>query len=243
MGGDGYGTLYAVYEFLEKYFGCRFYTARFEKIPEREEVLLSDIHDVQRAGFDYRALHWHDYLWDDAFCAKRKVNWRKVGHAMQPEYGMALRYCNNAFGHTIYRLAEMSGGHTDAQPCLSDKRVYQTVLKNVWEWLKNDPDAHILSISQNDTHSWSAGCTCEQCQKTLEETGSYSGSRIRFINRLAEELEEEYPSLLYHTFAYRFTRQPPQNIRLHKNILIELCTIEACFRHPIEECGSMGNAH
>ncbi len=242
-GSDAHGTLYAVYEFLEKYLDCRFYTARFEKVPKREEVCLPEIHDVRRAGFCYRALHWYDYLQSDEFCAKRKINWRKTGRTMSPEYGTALRYCNDSFGHTIYRLAEMTGDHIDAQPCLSDEHVYQMVLKNVREWLKNDPDAHILSISQNDTHSWSVGCTCERCQKTLEETGSYSGSWIRFINRLAEELEEEYPNLLFHTFAYRFTRQPPENIRLHKNILVELCTIEACFRHPIDECGTVGEEH
>ena len=162
---------------------------------------------------------------------------------MAEDCGETLHYCNAYSGHTIYPLAEMEGSHIDIQPCLSSEETYRTVLKNVRRWLKEDPTAQILSISQNDTHRWSKGCECEECQKILKETESYSGSWIRLIARLAEDLKEEYPDLLYHTFAYRFTRQFPKNIQIPKNLLVELCTIESCFRHPLEDCGTIGDDH
>lgn len=243
VGGDQWGVLYAVYELLEKFLGCRFYSSRFEKIPHKEEILLPPINETQKPGFPYRSIYWNDYIHSDDLCAKRKINYRKAGKPLPEEYGETLHYCNGYCGHTIYPLAEMEGSHIDIQPCLSSEDTYQTVLKNAREWLKKDPSAKILSISQNDTHRWSKGCECEECQKVLEETGGYIGSWIKLINRLAEELEPEYPDLLFHTFAYRFTRQFPKNIKLHKNILIELCTIESCFRHPLEECGTVGDDH
>ncbi len=242
-GGDAYGVLYAVYEFLEKYLGCRFYTSRFEKIPQKESVLLPSIDDTQRPGIAYRSLNWFDYYTNDSFCPKRKINYRKSGNTLAEKYGMALHYCNGYCGHTIYPLAEMEGSHIDIQPCLSSEDTYQKVLKNARLWLQKDPDAKILSISQNDTHRWSFGCKCAECKKVLEETGSYVGSWILLIKRLAEDLKADYPDLLFHTFAYRFTRQPPKNITLPENLIVELCSIESCFRHPLEECGTVGDDH
>ena len=243
VGGDAYGTLYATYEFLEKYLGCRFYTSCFEKIPQKETILLSPIDETQKPSIPYRSLYWSDYMQSDDLCAKRKINYRKAGDPLKKEYGDTLHYCKDCGCHTIYNLAEMTGSHIDIQPCLSDEKVYQTILKNLRKYLAADPDAKIVSISQNDTHRWSKGCECEKCKKVLEETGSYSGSWIKLINRLIEELEPEYPDLLFHVFAYRFTRQPPKNIKLHKKILVEICTIESCFRHPLEECGTVGDDH
>ena len=62
------------------------------------------------------------------------------------------------------------------------------------------------------------------------------GTMLKFVNRIAEELEDEYPNVMFDTFAYRFTRKPPRSIRPRKNVIIRLCSIECCFRHPIEEC-------
>jgi hypothetical protein len=228
---------------LEKYLGCRFYSSRFEKIPQKGEIILPPINDTQIPTIPYRSIYWYDYMQSDDLCAKRKINYRKAGTPLPEEYGESLHYCNGYSGHTIYPLAEMEGSHIDIQPCLSSEETYQKVLKNAREWMKNDPSAGILSISQNDTHRWSKGCECEKCKKVLEETGSYIGSWIKLIQRLSEDLKEEYPNLLFHTFAYRFTRQFPKNIELPQNLILELCTIESCFRHPLEECGTVGDDH
>jgi len=40
MGGNSYGTLYGVYELLEKYWGCRKYTPTVEVVPQRSTVVL-----------------------------------------------------------------------------------------------------------------------------------------------------------------------------------------------------------
>ena len=41
---------------------------------------------------------------------------------------------------------------------------------------------------------------------------------------------------MIHTFAYKFTREAPTNIKPAENVMVQLCTIEACFRHSLEEC-------
>ena len=38
-GGDGKGTLYGVYTFLEKYLGCRMYSPEVKIIPKQEKIV------------------------------------------------------------------------------------------------------------------------------------------------------------------------------------------------------------
>ena len=90
VGGDPYGTLYAVYEFLEKYLGCRFYSEKFERIPQKDTITLPLINETQKPGFPYRSLYWYEYIESDALCAKRKVNYRKFGNTLPDEYGMKI---------------------------------------------------------------------------------------------------------------------------------------------------------
>ena len=52
---------------------------------------------------------------------------------------------------------------------------------------------NIISISQTDVEMW---CQCPNCSKIIEEEGSVSGVWLRFVNKIAEELEDEYPEEL-----------------------------------------------
>lgn len=56
---------------------------------------------------------------------------------------------------------------------------------------------------------------------------------------MAAALEDEFPNAQFDTFAYQYTRTPPQNIVPRDNVLVRLCSIECCFSHPLEECGIM----
>ena len=42
-GGPVRGTMYACYEFLDKYLGCRWFTPEVSRIPRRETIILPDI--------------------------------------------------------------------------------------------------------------------------------------------------------------------------------------------------------
>ena len=64
------------------------------------------------------------------------------------------------------------------------------------------------------------------------------GSLLPFVNRVAEELEEEYPNLAIDTLAYRYTRKAPATLKARHNVIVRLCSIECCFSHPIAECNA-----
>ncbi|MBQ2880883.1 MAG: DUF4838 domain-containing protein, partial [Clostridia bacterium] len=61
------------------------------------------------------------------------------------------------------------------------------------------------------------------------------GPYLEFVNRVARVIKEEYPDVMIHTFAYRFTRLVPEGLVPEDNVMVQLCTIEADFRHPLEE--------
>ncbi len=248
LGASGRGTLYAVYEFLERFGGCRFYTSDFEKIPSVDTLcvpLHTDIREVP--VFTVRNVFWWDYIGrektgdaanaTDRFCAKRKTNGRKFSQIAK-KWGSSAAWAGAAC-HTLYALAEMKGDNHLTEPCLSDEYIFETVLKNVRLLLDENPGASFISVSQNDSYADGVGCMCDKCAAILRETGSYAGSYIRFVNRIADAIREDYPGVTIHTFAYRFTRKPPIGVKPAKNVTVEMCTIEGCFRHALAECDAI----
>ena len=242
LGASGRGNLYAVYEFLEKFAGCRFYASYFEKIPQTDTLTVPADTDIREVPvFTVRNTFWADYK-DDIFCAKRKANGRKF-KPIDPAWGGSANWAGGAC-HTLMALSEMvTDRHFNVEPCLSDEQVYETVLKNVRAWLHAHPGARFISVSQNDSDSRGVGCMCEKCKAKLEKTGSYAGAYIEFVNRIADAIRDEFPDVMIHTFAYRFTRQAPVGVKPAPNVTVEMCTIEGCFRHPLNECDAIDDPH
>ena len=242
LGASGRGTLYAVYDFLETYAGCRFWASYYETVPQNDTLVIPDDIDVRRLPvFSVRNTFWADYM-NDPFCAKRRANGRKF-KPIAPAWGGSANWAGSAC-HTLMALSEMvTDQHYNVEPCLSDEQVYETVLKNVRAWLHDHPGARFISVSQNDSDSRGVGCMCEKCKAKLEKTGSYAGAYITFVNRIADAIRDEFPEVMIHTFAYRFTRQAPVGVKPAPNVTVEMCTIEGCFRHPLAACDAIDDPH
>ena len=241
IGSEVRGALYGVYTFLEKYCGCRFYTDSFEKIPTIKELSIpSYINDKEIPVFEYRNAFWYSLL-NESICAKLKINGEEP-RKISEDYGGGILYSGKSernatgFVHTIGYLTERcKEGQTDySQPCLTDEKTYKTILKNVEDQISRYPDAQIISISQNDGNI--GACQCEKCKEINEREGTDMGTMLLLVNRIATELKDKYPNILFDTIAYRFTRRPPENIKPVGNVIVRLCSIECCFRHPLNEC-------
>ncbi len=232
VGGEQKGTLYAVYEFLEAYLGCRFYTSKFEKIPEMKTISFEKIEEnKQIPSFATRIVHWADYSGNDYFSTKRKTIICKWGRASEIYGGNPIWI--NIGGDVVHSLGTLAEIGRSGQPCLTDENTFNTVLKNVKAYLYDNPDADIISVSQNDNENY---CKCDNCKAKVAEYGNMGGLNIWFVNKIANELKSEFPDVLVHTFAYRYTRHVPTGIKPAENVIVELCSIEACFRHPLSEC-------
>ena len=63
-----------------------------------------------------------------------------------------------------------------------------------------------------------------------------TGPLLRFVNSAAELLEDEYPDTLVHTFAYYWSKYPPDGVKLHPNVVVDFAPLNACIYHSLADC-------
>lgn len=247
LAGEGLrGTLYAVYDFLERHLCCRWFTPGVTHLPRREQIVLGSIDERRAPAFEYREAYAFEAM-DPDWAARNKCN----GHfpAFAPHHGGGVRYAA-PFVHSFNELvpvekyfdthpeyfSEVNGVRVrhETQLCLSNPDVLAIAIARVRAWLAAHPEVSIVSVSQND---WDNPCQCAACRAVDAAEGNYSGSLIRFVNAIAEAIEPDYPHVAIDTLAYQYTRQPPRCVRPRPNVIVRLCTIECCFAHPLESCG------
>ncbi len=236
-GGRPRGSLYAVYTFLEEVIGCRWWTSTESYTPKIKHMEMPALDNVYAPALLYRESFYRD-AFDGVFAARSKCNGNFC--KITPEYGghySILGWC-----HTFYQLlppdkylsehpewySEIDGKRTSdhAQLCLTNEAMRAELTKNALEWIRKDPTAGIISISQND---WFGNCQCPTCAAIEKEEGSPSGLLLRFVNAVAEDIQKEFPDMLVETLAYQYTRPAPRITKPRDNVVIRLCSIECNF--------------
>lgn len=238
------GTLYGVYELLERYGGCRWYTSWFSVIPRHAVWTIPELDDSQTPAFVMREPFWFD-MFEGDFAARSRANGNRMD--LREKHGGKIRFGGGLFVHTFYALvppgeffaqhpeyfSEVRGKRTadHAQLCLTNPDVVRLCTERLLERIRKDPGARLYSLSQND---WGGYCTCEKCRAIDEREGSPAGSLITFVNQVAEAVEKEFPDVWIETLAYQYTRTPPRTVRPRHNVVPRLCTIECDFSLPLD---------
>lgn len=239
------GTLYGVYELLEKFGGCRWYARHYSHIPKLNSWTVPQLDDTQTPAFTMREPFWWG-MFDGDFAARCKVNGNRP--SLQEKHGGKIRFGAGLFVHTFYPLmppseffeehpeyySEIDGKRTTdrAQLCLTNPDVLRIVTERVLERIRQDPQAKLFSVSQND---WGGWCQCETCKAIDQREGSPSGTMIHFVNQVAEVVEKEFPDVWIETLAYQYTRHPPKTLKPRHNVVPRLCTIECDFSVPLDD--------
>lgn len=247
VGGEVRGTLYGVYEFLESYLGCRFYTNTVEKVPEQKTITLDAItEDKQIPVFDYRCVYWYDMMKGDGYVGvKQKMNgyqWREI----PDEMGGAVLFAGffNTMDYMVpasqywgsnpeYFAMDANGNRTTDQYCLSQPEVLNLTVATLKNNLMITPGATRVTLYPLDNDE---SCQCEACKAVTEEEGNFSGTWFRFVNSVAAELAEEFPDVKLYTLAYANTRMIPGKTVPAENVSVIYAPIEMCYSHPINEC-------
>ena len=246
--GSDSGILYGVYELLEKYGGCRWYSSWCEKIPAIETFTVPNgLNETQKPAFLMREPFWTDMIKNPDFACRNRVNggeWMtfEAKHGGTPyRYGGGLHSCHTFDllcppekyfdSHPEY-FSEIKGKRQKerTQLCLTNPDVLRIVTSNVLERIRKDPGAAFYGISQNDWYNY---CECPKCKEIDDREESHSGTMIAFINQIAEAVEKEFPNVIVETLAYQYTRKPPKHIKPRANVMPCLCTIECDFSHAI----------
>jgi hypothetical protein len=250
LGGKPRGTLYGVYTLLEEKLGVRWFTPELEVVLQTNPVVLPALNETRVPALEYREVFWTEMMRDANFAARHRLNGEHY-QLGEKHGGRGVVYF--PFVHSLDSLVprELYKEHPEYFPLIDGKRVtgyVQRCLANpdvlklskerVRQWIKEHPEATIISVSQNDTGKW---CQCDQCKGFDDQEGSPAASFIRFVNAIAQDIEHDYPNVRIDTLAYQYTRKPPRTLRPHRNVIIRLCSIECCFAHPLATCKSQEN--
>jgi hypothetical protein len=248
VGGPVRGTLYGVYELLERYWGCRWYASFHSVIPKRKSLSLEPMDDTRKPAFVLREPYWWEMRYGD-FAARCRAN----GHGMdlEAQHGGKIRFGRDMFCHTFYDMvppAEFFESHPEyfsffdgkrqvgrSQLCLTNADVLRIVTERTLAAIRADPTAQLFSVSQND---WAGRCKCERCMEIETREDAPAGPLIHFVNQVAERVEKEFPGVWIETLSYWYTRKPPKTIRARHNVAIRLSTIFCDFSRPLNR-----NAH
>jgi hypothetical protein len=250
LAGPVRGTLYGVYELLERFGGCRWYASWHSVIPRLEALRVpADLDETQKPAFALREPFWFD-MFDGDLAARNKVNGNAMrlsakhgGHSHRFGGGLGSCHTFDALcppelyfdAHPEY-FSEISGRrqkeHT--QLCLTNPDVLRIVTSNVLARIRKDPGADFYGVSQND---WYNFCTCPACKALDDAEESHAGTMIAFVNKIAEAVEKEHSDVIIETLAYQYTRKPPKTVRPRHNVMPCLCTIECDFSQPLDISG------
>ncbi len=245
-GGRLRGTMYGVYEFLEK-LGCRWFAPDTSRIPKMRSIALPALDEIQKPSFEARDPFFPEAR-DPDWAARNKAN----GQSMRLDAARGGKVLAYPGGHSFAALVppeKYFKTHPEyyslvdgkrrideyrSQLCLTNPDVLRIATETVERWIKEHPDATNYSVMQNDGDGW---CECDKCRRVEdEEGGAHSGPVLRFVNAVAEQIEKRHPEKLIDTFAYAYTLEPPLHVKPRKNVRIRVCPSDACFAHPFEKC-------
>ena len=249
-GGRPRGTLYGVYEFFEKYVGVRFLRADHTYIPDDAvSCRLPCEAYCYVPAFEFRWSYWYETNTNPAFAARSRTNAvakdAKFGGIVKQgliNHSLDSQVPASKYGkdHPEY-FAMVDGkhrsdmldfwGHNRPNVCYAQEEVFKLVIDDVLTKLRTNPDVRNVSVSCPDINEY---CRCPECEAINNREESPCGSHLDFVNRVAKVVEKEFPDRFVGTLAYLHTRKPPKTIKARDNVQIQLCSIECCIVHALD---------
>ncbi len=231
---DGQGLINAVYSFLEKYIGCRYYSADEIYIPKLKNILISNLtEDIQNPKFTFRTIHYFN-AYQAEYSALNKLNSTNEDRISMDWGGLWVHSFHKLLSPEKYfsthpeYFAYKNGRRISDQLCLSNPEVLKIVISSLDGLMKKIPYARYWSVSQMDNENF---CECDKCLAIDNEEDSPSGSIINFVNQVAAR----FPDKVISTLAYKYSRKPPLHLIPSENVNIMLCAVESDRSKPIAD--------
>jgi hypothetical protein len=240
------GTLYGVYDFLERYLGVRWYAPGVTKTPHISELQLPKVDKLVRPAVVMRDI---SYGWpggDADFHARQRENAGSGG----PDNPQGIQHAHDGRCHTYFRyispeeffdthpeyFSEIGGvrRREETQLCLTNPDVLNIVTERMLKRIAENPNARQYNFSQMDYYNY---CQCPACTAMNRKYGTLGGTQFWFVNQLAARVAKVYPDKVIGTLAYIYTEEPPKNLVMHPNVAVWLCHMyPSCDSHPIATC-------
>jgi len=246
VGGRPRGTLYGVYQFLEDELGLRFLTHDHTHIPDSSQAQIPCRGYTYRPPFGFRWSYYKENSDHPDFAARLRVN------TVTTDEKLGGKTSQNLISHSFHLLVPFSkygkerpeyyalvegkrDTNTDGagpQLCVTNPEVVKIAAESAIRYIDENPGTKNVSVSQADTDRY---CRCDRCQEINQREGTPMGAQLAFVNAVAELVERAHPDAKVGTLAYWYTRKAPRTIRPRHNVQIQLCSIECCTLHPIDD--------
>ena len=258
-GAHDLGTLYGVYQLLEKHLGVRWFMPGElgEVLPQTKTLTLGTFQETEVPSFRIR------WIEDGDWALRQKMN-VDVEVDKQP-VGIQWRW---SF-HTHFRLldpqkyydkhpewfAEIRGkrrrpkpGRQSQQLCTSNAEMIEEMARQIIKLFDKEPAIDVLALAPQDGGGF---CTCKKCtaldeQRPAEEAwhARYSNRLAIFNNEVARRVARRYPDKLIKVGAYAMYLRVPldPDYRPEPNLAVQVCHTYSCNSHPIVAKSCAGNA-
>ena len=249
-GGGSRGSLFAVYDFIERVIGAKVYAVDEIYFPELDTVKLPNIKINEIPDIAHRAPGLNDIAID-----------RTLRYRLRTQmYNEGWTY----WSHSHFRVIPPDvylDKHPDwfspdqKQLCLTNEEMREEFVKNVITLAAENPDDEYIMIGQQDGANM---CRCAKCAAVAEKY-NYSGLNIQFTNYVAKAvqkwIDENQPGrkLTLGTFAYEDTEKAPviysekdgtyspidDTVMPEPNIALLFAPGRACYAHSLDaECNT-----
>ena len=244
MGGDGAGTLFGVYELLER-LGWRCYVddPLGTVIPKCETITVPGLDVTDKPDFPMRWIGWGAH----SFRIRGNAGRRGLpsGFDVQPGiYHAMYRYFSpKDYFETHPEWFALYDGrrklHDDAKPCTTAPAAALTVAMNMRRLLGAQPDVDLISLAFKDGASYCQCAHCQACDETdTPRDQSFSRRALLFYNAVAGHLEKTHPDTKILAGAYHVYNRPPKDpdLKAHRALSLVLCHYTSyCLMHPVTD--------
>ena len=241
-----HATEFAVYRFLQKHGGVRWYfpTELGEVIPKRATFSIGELTEREEPSF-------HSRLWSSAapfdggawerhnLCRGRYSFHHNLLHVFPPSklFDAHPEWYPEIDGK---RRRPRDDNDHHWQPCCANAEAARYAAEVAKKYFDANPQASSFSLGMNDT-STSGFCECAECrkldptdpaqQKTPRGLPNYSNRFFTFVNRVAESLASSHPDKYLGCLAYHVT-EPPPTFEVHPRVIPYLTAGRANWTDP-----------
>ena len=188
-GATEYGTMNAVYVFLEQTIGLVTYTTDVYEYQQEKTVKLYDFDITDLPDFQWR-IGGYGYLNGSLMRRMRYNSMADMWMGPGSYFHNSFRYLpvNEYFSdypewYSDDRLQLCYTAHGDAEKL---EAMYSEMFEKLKQVIIDNPSATIISITHEDANEW---CTCETCAKEKEKYGTNSAVMLKFCNEMSRRLE------------------------------------------------------
>ncbi len=243
------GTLFGVYDVIEREFGVRWcepHETLGEVVPIAKTLSLGSFRRSFKPSFDYRWVDSGDWALRQRMNVRVDIDGERIGVNWKWHFHTFCtlippdKYFDSHpewFPLIKGKRKKSTRKHSHStQLCTSNPEVVARLAEGMIEVLDADPTIEIITLSPNDGDGF---CECADC-RALDEPGRgwfarYS-KRLAILNQqIAKRVGKRHPKVKIKVGAYAMYARLPkiENYKPEPNLIIHLCHLYFCHNHPI----------